>query len=376
MIDRDELAAWLRLLETPGVGRESARALLAALRLARGGARRVDRRRALQVVGASGRAALATRRPRDFEARCDAGLALADRSDGEPRDVIALGDPRYPAALLQTADPPLLLYAHGRVELLRARQRSPSSAAATRRRRASTTRAPSPRHLSRGGLTVVSGLALGIDGAAHEGALARRAAARSPSSAPASTASTRRATATLAHRIARDGADRQRVPARHAAAGRATSRGATASSPAWRAARWWSRPRVQSGSLITARLAAEAGREVFAIPGSIHSPQARGCHALIKQGAKLVDSAARHPGGTARRPPASTGAAGARPPPAAEPRADPLLDALGFDPVTPRRAGRPHRLAAAELNARLLELELRRPRRPAARRAVPARRAG
>jgi DNA processing protein len=115
---------------------------------------------------------------------------------------------------------------------------------------------------------------------------------------------------------------------------------------------------LASGSLITARLASEAGREVFAIPGSIHSPQARGCHALIRQGAKLVETAEdilEELRGPAQRSLLAGPGAPAHAPAAPE---DPLLAALGHDPVTLdallARTGE----SAAVLSARLLELEL------------------
>ena len=111
----------------------------------------------------------------------------------------------------------------------------------------------------------------------------------------------------------------------------------------------------QSGSLITARLAGECGREVFAIPGSIHSPLSRGCHALIRQGAKLVETAMditdELGGGPTPTPPAR------RQTPAPAP-AHPVLDALGFDPLhldaIQARCG----LETADLQTQLVELEL------------------
>ncbi|MDO9200613.1 MAG: DNA-processing protein DprA, partial [Hydrogenophaga sp.] len=118
---------------------------------------------------------------------------------------------------------------------------------------------------------------------------------------------------------------------------------------------------VQSGSLITARLAAEQGREVFAIPGSIHAPQARGCHALIRQGAKLVESAQDILEDLRlTEAPAHTGTAdvftdnGTNPPTAP----DPLLSAMGFDPVSLDALQARTGLSTAHLQARLLELEL------------------
>lgn len=124
---------------------------------------------------------------------------------------------------------------------------------------------------------------------------------------------------------------------------------------------------VQSGSLITARLANEMGREVLAIPGSIHSPQAKGCHALIKQGAKLVETAQDVleelrlgvPTVLGETPVLASGPIddGAQPDAQAAGE-DPILRAMGHDPVGQDALSARTGLGAAELGARLLELEL------------------
>jgi DNA processing protein len=113
---------------------------------------------------------------------------------------------------------------------------------------------------------------------------------------------------------------------------------------------------LQSGSLITARLAAEQGREVFAIPGSIHAPQSRGCHALIRQGAKLVESAQD----ILEDLRITTPTAQVTPTPVGDPLVDPegLLKAMGYDPVSLDALQARTGLDTATLQARLLELEL------------------
>jgi DNA processing protein len=265
--------------------------------------------------------------------------------------VVTLGDALYPAALLETPDPPLLLYyVQGRAELLGAtslavvgsRNPTPQGIANAR---------SFARHLSQAAMSVVSGLPLGIDGAAHEGAL------EGPGStiAVVGTGLDRvypRRHLDLAHRIASKGLVvseyslgtpplGSNFPRRNRLIA-GLSRGTLVVEAA-----------LQSGSLTTARLAAECGRDVFAIPGSIHAPQSRGCHALLKQGAKLVDSAQDILEELRLSAPLPAPLRADAPE-----RADPLLEALGYDPVTldtlAERAG----VAPAELNARLLELEL------------------
>ncbi len=355
MIDRDEIAAWLRLVETPRMPRDAVRRLLAAFGSPQAVlAAPVTAWRG--VVGAQIADALA-QAPSELLTICvQATFAWLDGgSDTDRRAVITLGDPGYPKALLETADPPLMLYLQGRAELLH----QPSIAVVGSRN-------PTPqgldnarafsKHLSVAGLTVVSGLALGIDGAAHEGAFAHAGS----TVAVVGTGLDRVYPArhrSLAHRIVKHGLivsefavgtpplpphfpSRNRIIA-------GLARGTLVAEAA-----------LQSGSLITARLAVEAGREVFAIPGSIHSPQSRGCHALIKQGAKLVETAQDileelRWGGAS---PFANVSGLAEPAPESAP--DALLDALGFDPVSldalVARTGWP----AAELNARLLDLEL------------------
>mgnify|MGYP005851055149 CR=1 FL=1 len=352
----DELAAWLRLLLSPGVGRDTARRLLAAFGAPQAVfAASVAARRA--VVPPPVADALADP-PEAWPAQCDAVAAWLDAD--ATRRVVTLGDALYPPALLQTADPPLLLFVQGRAELLAARNalaivgsRNPTAQGRDNARAFAA-------HFARAGWTVVSGLALGVDGAAHEGALEGGGG----TVAVMGTGIDRIYPARhreLAHRIARDGALVSEFPlGTPPLAGNFPQRnrviaGLARGTLVVEAA-------LESGSLITARLAAEAGREVFAIPGSIHSPQSRGCHALIKQGAKLVETAEdvaeelRGAGAGMRQ--ASLPLVAVPAPADAPAPEDPLLAAMGHDPVTLdallARTGE----TVQRLSARLLDLEL------------------
>ena len=118
---------------------------------------------------------------------------------------------------------------------------------------------------------------------------------------------------------------------------------------------------LQSGSLITARLAMESNREVFAIPGSIHSPQVKGCHQLIKDGAKLVETTQDildELRWDTRSPVRSGPGAAASPNPAEDHPEDPLLQAMGWTPATLEALQARTGLGTADLSVRLLELEL------------------
>ena len=351
MIAGDELAAWLRLMETPGVGRGSARQLLAAFGSAEAVVGASTSARAA-VVETAAAAALADEPPgfADLLARTTAWLESA--SSGR-RHALVIGDPLYPQALLETPDPPLLLYAEGdagwlgqdSVAIVGSRNPTPQGLENAR---------AFAHALGQAGLTIVSGLALGIDGAAHEGALGAAAGTIAVVGTGLDRVYPARHRA-LAHRIVEHGlivsefalgtpALPPHFPVRNRIIA-GLARGTLVVEAA-----------MQSGSLITARMALECGRDVFAIPGSIHAPQSRGCHLLIKQGAKLVDAAADvlEELGVAPRPPAAAAKQAAQ----ASSPADALLDALGFEPLgldaLIARTGQ----SAAELSARLLELEL------------------
>jgi DNA processing protein len=202
---------------------------------------------------------------------------------------LTLHDPRYPPLLREITDAPPVLFVRGAPEVLMSPQlamvgsRNPTPGGAQ-------TAHDFAAHLARAGLTITSGLALGIDAACHRGALA----AQGSTIAVAGTGLDRVYPAShrdLAHAIVAQGALVSEFPPgtpplpenfpRRNRLISALSLGTLVVEAA-----------LRSGSLITARHAVEQGREVFAIPGSIHNPLARGCHALIREGAKLVETAA------------------------------------------------------------------------------------
>ncbi len=290
--------------------------------------------------------------------------------------VIVLGDVDYPHRLLETADPPVLLYLLGHQRFFTARGSLagwPDKALAIVGSRNPTAQGTSnvqafALSLAAQNICVVSGMALGIDAAAHSGALKGRL---DPAPQPATIA------------VIGTGIDRVYPKGNHALAQQIAIDGLIVSeyhlgTPPL-AQNFPKRNRIisglslgtlvveaapESGSLVTARLANEQGREVFAIPGSIHSPQSKGCHTLIRQGAKLVESVADI---TEELPSLSkqisvkhvpdSGAESSITP--VEQAADqPLLNALGFDPVDVDTLIARTGLNIAVLQAQLLDLEL------------------
>src|SRR5579864_91576 len=349
----DELAAWLRLSMARGLKPAPLRSLLDAFGLPASLLGQTFAAIAAITNEATARAVLAAPDP-GFDNHLANVLRWRDERGNE---VLTLGDPAYPPALLTMTDPPPLLYAKGCLDLLHTRSvaivgsRSATPQGVEDARRFA-------RALSDAGLAVVSGLALGIDAAAHRGALGG-------------------AGSTIA--VIGTGADVVYPAVHHQLAHEIAAAGAIVSE--WplgtsaRSAHFPQRNRLiaglssgvliveaamRSGSLITARLANEMGRDVFAIPGSIHAPLARGCHRMIKQGAKLVEtpedvleelgwavrSLAPAPGEVVSTASSLT------------PDARRLLDALGHSPATLEILAVRTEMEEAALQGTLLQLEL------------------
>lgn len=389
-MERDELAAWLRLSRTQGVGNLPARKLLAAFGLPQ---QVFDQSAAaLRNIVSEAQAHALHSRPDGLPELTQATL---DWLHGSPepgvwRHIVTLGDALYPHSLLAMDDPPLVLYVTGSQavyaqiasktianDIAIVGSRNPTPQGATNARNFA-------KSLAQAGLHVVSGLALGVDGAAHLGVLD---AWDEPGADHAKLGSTIAIVGTgldrvypkrhyeLAHRICTRGIimsefavgtpplphnfpNRNRIIA-------ALTQGTLVVEAA-----------LKSGSLITARLASEQGKDVFAIPGSIHSTLSKGCHYLIKQGAKLVESAQDVLEELAY--PVTTKLIAARAQstldladfdgendveadddePAPEDSATSLLSALGHDPVSLDALIARTGIDAATLQARLMELEL------------------
>ena len=338
------LAAWIRLTLTRGLGLDAQRRLLSSF----GPPERVFAASGPAIAAAVGEKAARLLAAFDDDAAIARTLDWA-RQPGN--HLVTLADAAYPQALLEIPDPPTLLYVKGRVELLNQRALAIVGARNATAQGAQTAE-QFARELSRGGLTIVSGLALGCDAAAHHGAL----------DGPGSTIA-----------VIGTGADRIYPPRNQDLARRVATHGAVVSefplgTPALRE-NFPRRNRIisglsrgvlvveaaaRSGTLITARLAGDQGREVFAIPGSIHSPLSKGCHQLIRQGAKLVDDARDI---LSELQPEVVPTAAASPAPVND-DASALLDAMGFDPVGIDLLAQHTGLTADTLSAMLLSLEL------------------
>lgn len=343
---------WLQLVRTPGIGPAIGGRLVAAFD---GAAAAVDAGpSAWRGVGLPEPLIRALADPQSDGVAADLAWCAA----GEGRSILTLDDPRYPARLKSLAAPPLVLFAHGDVDLFSLPQLAVVGSRSATPQGLSNARAFAEALAARG-LTITSGLALGVDAAAHEGALAANG---------------------LTIAVCATGLDRV-YPARHRAlAQKVADLGLLISEfPIGVGPQPEHFPRrnrliaglslgvlvveaaVGSGSLITARLAVEQGREVFAIPGSIHNPQARGCHQLIRQGAKLVESVddileeiGPQIGSALRDSAAASGPTCS----ATDEASSPIITALGHESLDFDQLAARSGLAVAELSTALLSLEL------------------
>jgi DNA processing protein len=349
MSNEPGLASWLQLTLTPGLGAAAIRGMLREFGLPENVLAR-NRSELARYATPAALDALASNEVTAAVARALEWLA-------EPRhSLITLADAHYPRGLLEIPDPPVLLYAEGRPELLQG-----AALAVVGSRNASAQGESNAegfaRVFSESGLAIVSGLAVGIDAAAHRGGLAGSGSTIAVLGTGIDVVYPRR-NADLSRRIAEGGLLVSEFPLGTAPAAynfprrnrliSGLSRGCLVVEAA-----------LASGSLITARAAADQGREVFAIPGSIHSPLYKGCHALIKAGAKLVESAddvlaelsgfrpSGHASTTATSLATAAGNADAG-----------LLARMGHDPVDIDSLCSAARMSPEQVSAELLRLEL------------------
>jgi DNA processing protein len=378
---------------TSGVGNQHARKLLTAFGLPQ--AIFEQPQLALKQVVSTAMAQALQVMPEHFETQLKTTWDWLENGSLNPvtgqnnRVFLTLADPRYPSSLLNIEDPPLVLYLQGHVDLIwqldpQANQGRKPALDISAYKHAKDgiamvgSRNPTPQGLAtahafaqaftQAGLVVVSGLALGIDGAAHDGALEGQQDSNDGCTIAVIGTGLDRVYPSkhlaLAHRIVEHGLmvsefplGTPPLPANFPKRNRiisALSLGTLVVEAA-----------VKSGSLITARLANEQGKEVFAIPGSIHSTQSRGCHALLKQGAKLVESAQdvleelRLQLTPPLVPPSKLLQTGSKDTVAIEQvEPDDLVKSLGYDPVSLDALVARTGWDAATLQVRLMELEL------------------
>lgn len=349
----DDLSLWLRLWHTPGLGSASSARLLEHFLSIQNifcASRSALLNAGLSAVVAD--ALLANRQTDTVQAAMDWQVMAGNH-------ILAIDNAQYPELLKNSPVAPALLFVKGQLDILGEPQlamvgsRNPSQGG-------QDTAFQFARHLSSSGVLVTSGLALGIDAESHRGALA----ANAPTIAVVATGLDRvypaRHKALAEEILAKGGAIVSEFPlgtspkAEHFPQRNRIIAGLSLGALVVEAA-------VRSGSLITARQAREAGREVFAIPGSIHNPMSKGCHALIKQGAKLVEAAEdileelapqlenaiSSPGVQADSSKVVTNS-----------DHDVLLEAMGFDPVTIDQLGQKSGFKASEIASMLLILEL------------------